>query len=411
MTKELASGCIQADSLPANAHPTLHWADIAGQAARSSSIWDIKAELHFFMKGRGAAFQALTSLRDSRGGEVLLPAFHCPSVVEPVLRAGYQPRFYSINRDLSIDVSSLEAQVSQKTAAIVVVNYCGFPAGPEVLSRIRDASNCCIIEDWAHSFLQSAPLRLAGSTGDVVLYSFSKLLPTYLGGGLLIKNLDMLKGLQPQRKMCVSESLRVLKRLAEEVVENARDTPIRAALLGLERLRVSLRKMKGDGLSKGLGGERSPLESPDHFFQTRMPWFANFILGKCDLDVMAARRRRNYAIVDKILVETDQVKKVFPCLPDDVCPWAFPLLVEGRGEYDQVLRSQGVPVYTFGETLHPCLFQAEPPIQENAIYLSESLLLLPIHQCLTAGTVVSFAEKVNALFRPRRGSGKMSFCV
>ena len=403
MIKELTSGCIQADALPANAHPTLHWADVAGQSVHSNSIWDIKSELHFFMKGRGAAFQALTSLRDPRGGEVLLPAFHCPSVVEPVLRAGYQPRFYGINRDLSIDVSSLEAQVSQRTAAIVVVNYCGFSAGPAVLSRIRGASNCCIIEDWAHSFLQSAPLRLAGSVGDVMLYSFSKLLPTYFGGGLLIKNLDVLKRLPSQRKMCVSEGFRVLKRLAEEVVENSQDTPIRAALLGLERLRVSLRQINDDGAPKGFGGERSPLESPDHFFYTRIPWFAKFILGKCNLGAIAAHRRRNYTIFDKILVETDQVKKVSPYLPDDVCPWAFPLLVKGRGKYDQVLRSQGVPVYTFGETLHPCVFQADPSIQESAIYLSESLLLLPIHQCLTEDTVMHFAEKVNALFKPRRG--------
>ena len=381
-----------------NAHPTLRWRDLGRKSTGFDQRWMADQNLHFFLKGRGGMFQALASLRHRQGGEVLLPAFHCPSVVEPVLRAGYQPRFYAINRDLTINVPNVSAQISQRTAAIVIVNYLGFPADLGPFREIRHSIDCCIIEDWAHSFLRANPVRLAGSLGDLMVYTFNKLLPTYAGGGLLVNNplvLGALKSLKPLGKRA---SLIAVKQLVEEVLENGEDAPVNSFILGLERLRVTLKKQNGDAYLNQPGDGTSPIDSPDYFFETKLPWFARIILEKSDLESIVAQRRRNYNLLNRYLVETDQIKKVYPSLPEDVCPWAYPLLVEGRGRYDQVLRSMGVPVYTFGETLHPLVYESESRIRADAVSLSKTLLLLPIHQNLSAETIVVFADKVNELF-------------
>lgn len=395
-----------------NAHPTLHWKDLFGTPVSSGQLWRTDRSLYFFMKGRGAAFQALTSLRYGKGGEVLLPSFHCPSVVEPVLRAGYRPRFYAINRNLSINVPSILQQVSRNTAALVIVNYCGFPTDREALNMIRNSVGCCLIEDWAHSFLQASPVRLAGSVGDLVLYSFNKLLPTYCGGGLLVNNPEVLGSLNCLKPLRLQEGLIALKRLAEEVVENMDNASIRSFLLGVERFRVSLKRLHHSGTPMdGPGLPTSPINSPNHFFETKIPWFAKVILERSDLESVAERRRRNYTIINRIFVETEQVKRVFSSLPENVCPWAYPLLVERRERYDRVLRSLGVPVYTFGETLHPLVYESQRHIREDARYLSQSLLLIPIHQNLSGETVASFADTINAVFASNGAGRKMSALV
>lgn len=389
-----------------NAHPTLRWKDLGRKSMGFDQRWMADHNLHFFLKGRGATFQALASLRHGQGGEVLLPAFHCPSVVEPVLRAGYQPRFYAINRDLTVNVPNVLAQISQRTAAIVIVNYLGFPADLEPFREIRHSSDFCIIEDWAHSFLRANPVRLAGSFGDLVVYTFNKLLPTYAGGGLLVNNPLVLGALRTLKPLGKREGLIAVKQLAEEVLENGEDVSMKSLILGLERVRVSLKTNPADAHLYLPNDGTSPIESPDYFFETKLPWFARMILEKSDLETVVAQRRRNYNILSRYLVETDQIKRVYPSLPEDVCPWAYPLLVEGRGRYDKVLRSMGVPVYTFGETLHPLVYESESRIREDAVYLSKTLLLLPIHQNLSEESVAVFAEKVNDFFSSHGVSGE-----
>lgn len=388
-------------------HPTLRWEDVWRRSGKSNPQWMSRPDLHLFLKGRGAMYRALSSLRDSRGAEVLLPAFHCPSVVEPVLRAGYRPHFYAVNRDLSVNVSELLRQVSKNTAAIVLISYFGFPVGAELVREIRDATDCCIIEDWAHSFLRASPVRLVESIGDAAVLSFSKLVPSWAGGGLLVNNPDRFTRLTPLKPLGTREGLVAVKQLTEEMVENAPPGILRSSGLRLEQARVSLRRFCAGPENRDSNSGNSPIESADYFFETQLPWFARRILAMSDLDALVSKRRRNYELLNRFLRESDHIKKVFPCLPEDVCPWAYPVLVKDRSRWDRVLRSVGVPVFTFGETLHPKLYESDSSLLENACYLSESLLLVSIHQNLEAETVQLCADRMNRMLAVEQevGSG------
>ena len=117
-----------------------------------------------------------------------MPAFHCVTAVEPIVRAGYTPLFYKINEDLSIDYEDLCAKLSSDIAAVVVINYFGFPADIEGILALREKYDYYVIDDWAHSFLDAKSQKLTGDKGDMAIFSFRKLVPSYAGGGLRINS-------------------------------------------------------------------------------------------------------------------------------------------------------------------------------------------------------------------------------
>ncbi len=60
----------------------------------------VLAQSQFFHSGRGALFFAAKTLAKAAKNVVLLPAYHCPALVEPFIAAGYQIRFYPLAADL-----------------------------------------------------------------------------------------------------------------------------------------------------------------------------------------------------------------------------------------------------------------------------------------------------------------------
>ena len=54
--------------------------------------------------GRVAIALALREMTVGAGDEVLVPAYHCASMIEPVIWSGAQPVFYRILRNTEIDL-------------------------------------------------------------------------------------------------------------------------------------------------------------------------------------------------------------------------------------------------------------------------------------------------------------------
>jgi dTDP-4-amino-4,6-dideoxygalactose transaminase len=130
----------------------------------------------------------------------------------------------------------------------------------------------------------------------------------------------------------------------------------------------------------------------------RMPALARFILEHADLQYVIEARRRNFTQLANTLIATGEMSPIYDRLDPDVCPWGFPVRIRNRQERDYLLHAKGVPVYTFGEVLHPllCAGQAtETAMLDVARELSESLLVLSIHQGLEESQVERFALTVN----------------
>jgi perosamine synthetase len=323
---------------------------------------------------------------------VLLPSFHCHSVVEPALRAGIDVRFYRVDRTLRPDLDDVLAKARADVAAVLFINYFGFPAAFEPVAADLRARDVLLVEDCSHSFLQVAPLALSGGCGDVSVYSFWKLVPSGVGGAMR----GTVPGPRPRlRRSSLRQSVVRSARMIEQAALAAPTSLLARAWQRADEIRKRARSVRSATLSPTAAS--GPAE---HFSETeartRMPWLARHVLRCADLAAVATARRANFVTYAAAL-DPSAVVPLISALPERVCPWAYPVLVPDRSRHDRKLRELGVPVWTFGDVLHPAL-DAQPAsaASADARFLAERLLCLPIHQGIEPADIQAWCSVVNS---------------
>ena len=138
-----------------------------------------------FNSGRSSLFAILKALNFEKGGEVILQAFTCNAVPNPIIWAGLEPVYVDCNSDdFNMDVSDLKAKISSKTKAVVVQHTFGLPADMDRIRAICGAKNLVLIEDCAHSLGAEYNGVKVGSQSKVAFFSFSrdKIISSVYGG-------------------------------------------------------------------------------------------------------------------------------------------------------------------------------------------------------------------------------------
>lgn len=135
----------------------------------------------FYAYARHAFVEALRLSHVSHGSKVLIPSFICRDILAAVSAIGAQPVFYDIGDDLQVPRQT----VLPPAAALLAVNYFGFPADLlQLRSQLADRSTI-VIEDNAHGWLSADSDGAAlGSRSVVGFTSFRKTLRS-LDGALL----------------------------------------------------------------------------------------------------------------------------------------------------------------------------------------------------------------------------------
>lgn len=379
--------------------PQLRWSDILPRGRGTSWARVSRGmHLHFTHSGRAAIYQHLASMRretDFPSGRtvVLVPAFHCPTVVDPVLHAGYDVRFYGVDDSLNVVNEDFLRKLDHRVAAAVFIRYFGFAnMQASLVAACRDAG-VRIIEDCCHSFLSTDPLRLAYSGADATIYSFWKLVPCLVGGGVLLRaghaDSFWLSQFRPSYDDSWSRMKTFGRHLADELAGSAR------RIVGARRIGRAEHAVPIPAIRR-LAADAYPYDATAA--QWGMPLSARLILASADLEAMSNARRRNFAVLGAALRETSDISAVYRDLAADTCPWGFPVRLKRRAERDYLMRARGVPVFTFGEVLHPLLFsrhRGEVSMLDMSRFLSESILAFPVHQGLNQDQVTSFANTVN----------------
>jgi dTDP-4-amino-4,6-dideoxygalactose transaminase len=127
------------------------------------------------------------------GDEVIIPDFTFVSTVNAFVLRGAMPVFVDIRPDtLNLDESRLEAAITPKTKAIVVVHYAGVGCEMDAILEIAQRHNIPVIEDNAHGLLGKYKGRLLGTLGVMASQSFheTKNFSCGEGGALLINHQD-----------------------------------------------------------------------------------------------------------------------------------------------------------------------------------------------------------------------------
>lgn len=380
-------------------HPTLDWGGLRRPAKGTSWVDLVDAwRVRLTYSGRAAIYQVLQNLgrRRSPGRQrttVLVPAFHCPTVVDPVLHAGYAVRFYAVDRGLRVVESDLRNKLDESVAAAVFIRYFGFTDDLDALFRDVREVGARVIDDCSHSFLSSSPLRLASRNADFTTYSFWKLVPCITGGGILTSaGLESAPDAWPTESRgagSTTNAAAVIRELFAPQLGFLSDAA--AGLAGRKRPTVEPRSIVLKSAAEAYPYDRSAAD-------WTMPIAARLVLSRANLKEVAESRRRNYASFGRTLVSCDDISPIRSGLGDDVVPWGFPVLLRKRSKRDYLIHAKGVPVFSFGEVLHPLLLEQhrhESAMMDSAIFLSRTLLVFAIHQCLSTPQVEGYANAVN----------------
>ena len=80
-----------------------------------------------FSRGRHAIWHAIRALKLPAYAAVLVPAYHCGTEIEALVRAGVNCRFYAGSELLEPDEQELEALLDESVVALYLIHYLGFP--------------------------------------------------------------------------------------------------------------------------------------------------------------------------------------------------------------------------------------------------------------------------------------------
>jgi dTDP-4-amino-4,6-dideoxygalactose transaminase len=129
------------------------------------------------------------------GDEVIVPSLTFVATANAVRYTGATPVFADLESLdwLNIAPSSIEACITAKTRAILVVHYAGFACNMPAIMELARLHNLIVLEDSAHAIGSELEGRMLGTWGDIGCYSFfSNKNMTTGEGGMLTTNNDAL---------------------------------------------------------------------------------------------------------------------------------------------------------------------------------------------------------------------------
>ncbi len=141
--------------------------------------------------GTGALHMALLLAGVTPGDEVITTSMTAEPTNTVIVQSGGIPVFGDVDPETgNLDPVSVESLVSQRTKAIVVVHYAGFPADLNGLRRVADKYGIALIEDAAHSLGSSYAGKGIGTIGDYAIFSLQaiKHMTTVDGGVLTMRD-------------------------------------------------------------------------------------------------------------------------------------------------------------------------------------------------------------------------------
>lgn len=138
-----------------------------------------------YTNGHLALENAIAAFRFPKGGEVITTPFTFASTTHAIVRNGLVPVFCDVNdQDYTIDVSKIEALISDRTVAIVPVHVYGNLCDVEAIERIAKKYGLKVIYDAAHAFGVKYKGISSACFGDMSMFSFhaTKVFNTIEGG-------------------------------------------------------------------------------------------------------------------------------------------------------------------------------------------------------------------------------------
>lgn len=316
-----------------------------------------------YQLGRHALWHGVKAAGLEPEDEILVPAYHHGSEVEALARAGLACRFYAGTPALAPDEEELDALVGERTRALLLVHYLGFPQDAPAWKRWCDRRGLLLVEDAAQAWLASMPEGPVGSSGDIAIFCLYKSfgLPD---GAALVEN--------------------------AAAADAASRRELGLGLLARRHLAWLRSRLPLEVPSET--GTAAPPATPDEDFALGDPSLAPartslLVLARVADAGAAAVRRANYRQLLERLAPF--VPPPFRELPEGASPFVFPVATPAKPALLGRLRAAGIRAFDFWSVPHPSL-----PAGDFAAAgaLRRTVVGLPVHQELRRADLDRIAE-------------------
>ena len=330
--------------------------------------------------GRMAFYYALTAAGLTPGDEVLVPAYHCGSMLEPLIWLGLKPVLFPLQADLTVTPALLQAHMGSRCRALLLPHFFGFPQPLAAMRQFCREQQILLIEDCAHSFFSKADGLQLGYVGDFSIASSVKFFPGSSGGALACNNPAYESALSAVRPPPIKAQLKALL------------NPLEAAA-SYDRLAWWPRRWRRRPLLPGGDQGKSLLkryaattESTRLLCREQLQWFDpgqigmgmshfhRWLLNHSRCEEIIRRRRENFRYYLKRLQTQRNLRPLYGCLPEQVVPYVFPLLLSLPEQHFPRLKMRAVPIWRWEEL-------ADSGCGTSQNYRLK-LLQLPCHQSL-----------------------------
>lgn len=247
--------------------------------------------------GTAAIDAAVDALGIGQGDEVIMPTFTIISCINQIVRNGAKPVLVDSDPlTWNMDVTQIEAKITPRTKAIMIVHIFGLPVDVDPVLDIAKRYGLKIIEDAAEMHGQTYKGKPCGCFGDISTFSFypNKHVTTGEGGMILTDDDELAETCRSLRNLCFQPEKRFLH---ERLGWNLRMTNMQAALglAQLERLDDFVKRKREMGrryteLLNGLQNVQLPLTSKE--YANNIYWvFGLLIDDSMGIDAETAMKR------------------------------------------------------------------------------------------------------------------------
>lgn len=368
---------------PISMLPVLRVADCIPAAGDERCVLDVGSP-RLVARGAVAILLALRHARIGSGDEVLMPAFHCPSMVAPVRAAGAESILYAINEDLSPDIASVERLLSTRTRALLVAHLLARVVDLSRIKALCEERGIVLIEDCAHSFFGATAAGPVGSIGHYAVASPRKFFPIAEGGLLTSATLDLGDLSVPTATW--GRSAKAAFRMVDTAVAYGR-------LRALAPMFALARRFRGALRGKPAAPTNVPSSESDAYdieLDVRESVGLAGGAGRYLFNVgLIAARRRNYEQLSAGIAGA-AAARMFDMPPGRTfVPYVVPVLLADPQKHFAQLKQAGVPMWRWEYSpLGVCKVTDR---------YSQSLIQLPCHQSLRPRELERIVDAVRSL--------------
>lgn len=384
--------------------PVLGWATFTGPSRSPLPCILDRDDIAFTKSGRAAIARALRALRIGSGDRVLVPTFHCPTMIAPVVAVGAEPVYFPIDATGAAMVDAIEPARMEGVRAMLVAHYFGLPQPMGLIRRFCDRLGIALIEDCAHALFGVSDDRPVGSWGDFAIASLTKFLPV-VDGGCLVPSARA-AGIEAPHRPTISTQIRSL---ANTIELGARHGRLRGANIALRAIFAAATRLRRPTAAPPAD---EALDSHDDIAHR---WLADFASGAsiefapsawtlwvarhAHRARIVALRRRNYQRLVDLIAGIDGVRALNPDLPEHAAPYVFPLWVDEPGRVYAAVRAYGIPVFRWDE-----VWPSRPTITgDHGAAWSTHVFQLGCHQDLGPGDLSQMIDALAAIIGGYRG--------